>query len=89
MDVQRPKRGAGALRFQRTRTTTFAGSNVVEGAIPISSTPIVEWLASGTDIAVVFRFVREALGTEVWTPLPVDAVAGPHVRGDVPIRQPL
>ena len=51
-------------------------SNVVEGAIPINSTPIVKGLACGTDIAIVFRFVNEAIGTEVGTPLSEDTVAG-------------
>ena len=44
----------------------------VVGAIAMNSTAIVEGLACGTDIAVVFRFVGETLGTEVGTPLAVD-----------------
>ncbi len=45
--------------------------------------------AGRADVSVVFRFVGETLGTEVWTPLPVNALAGPHIRCDVAILQPL
>ena len=77
------------MGFERTCTTTFAGSNVVEGAIPIHAPPIVERLASRTDIAIVFGLISETLRTEEWAPPSVDTVTGPHIRGDVPIQQPL
>jgi len=81
--------GTGALGSERTCTATFAGSDVVKGPIPMNSTTVVEGLASRTDVAIVFRFVSETLGAEEWTPLSVDTVAGPHVGGDAPVRQPL
>src|SRR5262249_19049152 len=62
---------------------------VVKSAIPIDSTAIVQWLASRTDIAIVFGLVSETLGPEVGTPLSVDAVTGSHIGSDVSIRQPL
>jgi hypothetical protein len=58
VDVKRPKSGAGALGLQSARTTTFAGSNVVESAIPINSTSVVENLAVGTVVAIVFGLIR-------------------------------
>src|SRR5215472_1662664 len=89
VDIQRPESSTGALRSERTRATTFASSNVVEGAVPIYAPAIVERLSSGTDVTIAFRFVGETLGTKERTPLSVDAVAGSHVRSDVAIRQPL
>jgi hypothetical protein len=50
---------------------------------------VVQGLTGRTEIAIVFRFVSEMLGTKEWTPLSVDAVARAHIRSDVPIRQPL
>jgi hypothetical protein len=38
------------------------------------------------DIAIVFQFVSETLGTEEWAPFSVDTVAGPYMRSDVTIR---
>ena len=46
---------------------------------------VVQGLTGRTDIAIVFRFVRETLGTEERTPLSVDTVTGPHVGSDAPI----
>src|SRR5258708_38648905 len=50
---------------------------------------VVQGLTSRADVAIVFRFVTETLGTEEWTPLSVDTIAGPHIGRAVPIRQPL
>ena len=36
---------------------------------------VVQRLTSGTEIAILFRFVSETLGTKEWTPLSVDTVA--------------
>jgi hypothetical protein len=52
-------------------------------------TTVVQRLTGRAEIAILFRFISETLGAEEWTPLSVDTVAGSHVRGDVPIRQPL
>jgi hypothetical protein len=43
---------------------------------------IVEWLACGTDIAIVFGFVSETLWTVERAPLSMDTVPGPHVGSD-------
>ena len=50
---------------------------------------VVQGLTGRAEIAIVFRFVSETLGSEEWTPLSVDTVAGSHVRSDAAIRQPL
>ena len=42
VDVQRAKSGTGALRSERTRATFLPCPDVVEGAIPIDSTAIVQ-----------------------------------------------
>jgi hypothetical protein len=55
----------------------------------MNSTTIVEGLAGGTDIAVVFGLISKPLWTVERAVLSVDAVAGSHIRSDAPIRQPL
>src|SRR5579864_6973554 len=65
--------------------TLFACPDVVEGSIAINSSTVVEELASGTDVAIVFRFVGKTLGAKEWAPLSVDTVTGPHVGSDAPI----
>jgi hypothetical protein len=62
VDDKAPEGSTGALWSERARATLLACPDVVEGAIPINSPPIVEWLTGGADIAIVFRFVCEALG---------------------------
>jgi hypothetical protein len=59
------------------------------GAVPMNSTPIVEWLTGGTDIAVAFGLISKPLGTVERAVLSVDTVAGSHIGSDAPIRQPL
>jgi len=85
VDDQAPESSTGALWSERARATLFACPDVVEGAIPINSPPLVERLTGGADIAIVFRFVGETLGAKEWAPLSVDTVTGPHVRSDAPI----
>jgi len=53
----------GALRSQRTRAT------LGPGVIAMTSAAVVQHLTGRAEIAIVFRFVRETLGTEEWTPL--------------------
>jgi len=50
---------------------------------------VVQRLTRGTEIAILFRLIRETLGSKIGTTLSVDTVPGSHVRGDVTIRQPL
>jgi hypothetical protein len=89
VDVKRPERSAGASGLWRARTATFGGANVIEGAIPINSTPIVEWLAGGTDVAIVFGLLGKMLGTKEGAILSVNAVPGAHAGSDAPICQPM
>ena len=89
VDDQPPEGSTGALRSQRARATLFAAPDVVEGAIPINASSIIEHLAGGTEIAIVFGLVSETLGTEERTPLSVNTVTGPHVGRDAAIRHPL
>jgi hypothetical protein len=89
VDDKAPEGSTGALWSERAWATFFARPDVVEGSITINSATVIEELTSRTDVAIVFRFVRETLRTEEWTPLSVDTVSGSHVRCDVPIRQPL
>src|SRR5207245_1508568 len=89
VDDKAAEGSTGALWSERAWAAFFACPDVVEGSIAINSAPVVEYLAGGADIAIVFWFVRETLGAKVWTPLSVDTVAGSHVRSDVAIRQPL
>src|SRR5271166_638088 len=85
VDDKTPEGSPGALWPERARATLFSCPDVVEGSIAVNSATVVEELASRTDIAIVFRFVREALGAKEWAPLAVDTVTGPHVGSDVPI----
>src|SRR5215471_2526158 len=89
MDGKEAECSAGALGFERTPTATFAGPDIGIGTVPHAAATIVQRLARRADIAILSRFVGETLGTEEWTPLSVDAIAGSHVRSDVPICQPL
>jgi len=54
--------------------------------IAMTSTAIVQWLTCRTDIAIVFLFVGETLGTEERAVLSVDTVTSPHIRSDAAIR---
>ena len=85
VDDEAPEGSTGALWPERTRATLFACPDIVEGSIAINSATVVEELASGTDIAIVFRFVRETLGAREWAPLSMDTVTGPHVGSDASI----
>jgi hypothetical protein len=58
----------------------------VEGAVPINPSSVIEYLAGGTDIAIVFGLVSKTLGTEERASLSVDIVSGPHVGSDAAIR---
>jgi len=78
VDDQSPDGSTGALCSQRARAALFACPDVVEGAVPINAPSVIEYLAGGTEIAIVFGLVSETLGTEERTPLSVDAVAGAH-----------
>jgi hypothetical protein len=79
VDDEAPEGSTGALWSERARATLFACPDVVEGSIAINSATVVEELASRTDVAIVFGFVRETLGAKEWAPLAVDTVTGPHV----------
>ncbi len=85
VDDKTPEGSTGALWSERARATLFACPDVVEGSIAINSATVVEELASRTEIAIVFRFVRETLGAKEWASLAVDTVTGPHVGSDAPI----
>ena len=85
VDDKTPEGSTGALWSKRARATLFACPDVVEGAIPINSPPLVERLTGGADIAIVFRFVGETLGAKEWAPLSMDTVAGAHVGSDAAI----
>jgi hypothetical protein len=62
VDGKIPECSTGALRFLRARTTTFAGSDIGIGAVPLVATAIVEWLPGGAEIAVAFRKIRKTFG---------------------------
>jgi len=85
VDDKAPEGSTGALRPERARAALFGCPDVVEGSIAINSATVVEELASRTDVAIVFRFVRETLGAKEWASLSVDTVTGPHVGSDAPI----
>src|SRR4029077_21103004 len=61
VDDKTPEGSTGALGAERARATLFACPDVVEGSIAINSATVVEELTSRTDVAIVFRFVRETL----------------------------
>src|ERR1035438_9495660 len=88
MDDQASESRTRALRSEFARATAFASPDVGPGVIAMTLAAVVQGLTGRADIAIVFRLVSETLGTEEWTPLSVDAVAGSHIRSDVPIRQP-
>src|ERR1039457_4872754 len=79
----------GALRFLRTRPTTFAAPDIGVSAVANIQADIVELFPRRTAIAITFGLIREPLGTVERTVLSVDTVAGSHIGRDVPIRQPL
>ena len=85
VDDKAPEGSTGALWSERARATLFACPDVVVSAVPMNPTAVVQGLTCGTDIAIVFRFVRETLGAKEWAPLAVDTVTGPHVGSDAPI----
>src|ERR1700730_6793611 len=85
VDDKASEGSTGALWSERARATLFACPDVVVSAVPMNPTAVVQGLASRTEIAIVFRFVGKTLGTEEWTFLSVDAIAGPHVGSDAPI----
>ena len=89
MNAQAAESRTGALWSERARATPFACPDVGPGVIAMTLAAVVQGLTGRADIAIVFRFVSETLGTEEWTPLSVDTVAGPHIGSDVTIRQPL
>src|SRR5215471_1576420 len=79
MDDQASKSSTGALRPERARPTPFACPNIGISMIAMAAATVVQRLAGGTDMAIVFRFVIKTLGTVERTPLSADAVAGLHV----------
>jgi hypothetical protein len=85
MDDKTPEGCTGALWPEGARAALFSRPDIVEGSIAIDSATVVEELASRTDIAIVFRFVRETLGAKEWAPLAVDTVTGAHVGSDAPV----
>src|ERR1700719_3503846 len=89
MDDQASESRTRALRPERARATPFACPDVGPGVMAMTLAAIVQRLTRRTEIAIVFRFISETRGTEEWTPLSVDTVAGPHIRRDAAIRQPL
>jgi hypothetical protein len=86
VDDQAPEGRTGALGSERAWATLFACPDVVEGAVPVNAPSVIEYLAGGAEIAIVFGLVNETLGTEERTPLSVDTVSGPHVGSDAAIR---
>src|SRR5215831_4294468 len=89
MDHQATESCTGALRSERAWAAPFAGADVSPGVVAMTLATVVQRLTRRADIAIVFRFVGETLGTEERTPLSVDTVAGAHIGRDVAIRQPL
>ena len=86
VDDQAAEGSTGSLWSQRARATLFVCPDVVEGAVLINAPSVIEYLAGGTDIAVVFGLVSKTLGSEERAPLSVDTVSGPHVGSDAAIR---
>ena len=74
MDNQAAEGSASALWSQRARATTFARPDVGPTVIPMTLAAIVQRLTGRAEIAIVFRFVSETLGTEEWTPLSVKSM---------------
>ena len=55
VDGEEPKCSTGALRFQRTRATFLARSDIGERAVPLIATAVVQLLARWADVAVALR----------------------------------
>ena len=89
MDDQGSESRTRALGLERARATPFACPDVSPGEIAMTLAAVVQGLTGRADIAIVLWLVSETLGTEEWTPLSVNTVAGPHIGSDVAIRQPL
>src|SRR6266853_1373746 len=89
VDNKTPKGGTGAVWSLRASPTTFAGSDVGVGTVPMTSAAVVQWLACVTDITVALGLIREPLWTVERTVLSVDTVASPHIRSDAAVHQPL
>jgi hypothetical protein len=85
VDDKPPEGSAGALWSERAWASFFACPDVVEGSIAINSATVIEELASRTEVAIVFRFVRETLRAEEWAVLSVNTVPRSHVRSDAAI----
>ena len=79
MDDQASESRTRALRSEYAWATPFACPDVSPGMIAMTLAAVVQKLTGRADIAIVFRFVSETLGTEEWTPLSVDTVADPHI----------
>jgi hypothetical protein len=80
MDDKAAEGGAGALRSLRACPTAFAGPDIGQGTVAMTSAAVVDGLACGTDIAVAFRLVGKSLWTVEWAVLSVNAVAGSHIK---------
>jgi hypothetical protein len=61
------------LRSQRACPTAFAGPDIGQGMIAMTSAAVVVGLACGTDIAIAFRLAGKSLGTVERAVLSVDA----------------
>ncbi len=85
VDDKAAEGGTSALGPLRTRTTTFTRPDVGIGVVPMTSTTVVEGLACGTDIAIVFGLVGETLGTEERAVFSMDTVTGPRVGSDAAV----
>ena len=57
--------------------------------VPVTSATVVQGLARGADVAIVFGFVGETIRAVERAVLSVDTVASSHIGSDAPIRQPL
>ena len=86
MDDKAPERRTGALRSERAGPTPFACTDVGPGVIAMTLTAVVQGLAGGTEIAIVFGLVGKTFGTEERTPLSVDTIAGSHIGSNAAIR---
>src|SRR5438105_13745243 len=64
VDGKEPKCSSGALRFQWTRTTLLARSDIGECTVPVIAAAVVQLLARWADVAVAFRLIGKALRTK-------------------------
>jgi hypothetical protein len=87
MDDQASESCTRTLRPECARATAFAGPDVGPGVIAMASTAIVQGLTGRAEIAIVFWFVGETVGTEVGTPLSVDTSRPPPIRALVLARR--